>query len=150
MKKIKLTTYSIIVTSIILLSLFSFTAFSRAESDDDESDREDDFFIPPIQTIQQPVVPIIPAAPTPPIVPDVILPPTIISTSTQNTNATTVTTPVNITVDNRAAILTLLKDSDGDGVPDTIDLYPGEDDFAYSLIDNNKNGIADDLEILLK
>ncbi len=39
-------------------------------------------------------------------------------------------------------------DSDGDGIPDSIDKYPGEDDFAYAIIDKNGNGIADELEII--
>ena len=42
------------------------------------------------------------------------------------------------------------KDSDQDGIPDNLDTHPGEDDFAYMIIDNNHNGIADDLELLLK
>jgi len=43
----------------------------------------------------------------------------------------------------------VLKDSDGDGVLDEFDRYPGEDDFIYTIKDTNKNGIADDLEPLL-
>lgn len=53
------------------------------------------------------------------------------------------------TVDNSAVFAALI-DSDKDGVPDVIDKYPGEDDFAYNLIDKNNNGISDNLEILLK
>jgi len=43
----------------------------------------------------------------------------------------------------------ILKDSDGDGVLDKYDIHPGEDDFIYMIKDENKNGIADDLEPLL-
>lgn len=43
-----------------------------------------------------------------------------------------------------------VKDSDLDGVPDYLDLHPGEDDYAFLIIDDNHNGIADELEILLK
>lgn len=42
------------------------------------------------------------------------------------------------------------QDSDHDGVPDILDKHPGEDDFAFSIIDANQNGIADELELLLK
>ncbi len=46
--------------------------------------------------------------------------------------------------------LTPLKDSDQDGIRDISDRHPGEDDFSYLLLDNNHNGIADDLELLIK
>ncbi len=46
--------------------------------------------------------------------------------------------------------LAALVDSDQDGVIDSYDKYPSEDDFAYFLIDKNKNGVGDDLEKLLK
>ncbi|MHB8904225.1 MAG: hypothetical protein ACYC40_03950, partial [Patescibacteria group bacterium] len=51
--------------------------------------------------------------------------------------------------DNSALLVTLI-DSDKDGIPDVIDKYPGQDDFAYYLLDRNKDGIADDLENLIK
>jgi hypothetical protein len=41
-------------------------------------------------------------------------------------------------------------DTDKDGIADVRDQYPQEDDFAYLLVDNNNNGVADDLEKLLK
>lgn len=51
---------------------------------------------------------------------------------------------------NGSAVLAPFKDSDQDGIPDLLDKHPGQDDFSFTLIDNNNNGIADDLEILLK
>ncbi len=45
-----------------------------------------------------------------------------------------------------AQTLSSLKDSDHDGIIDSRDQHPGEDDFAYAITDNNNDGIADDLE----
>lgn len=58
-------------------------------------------------------------------------------------------TPVVVNSEN-GELLAIFKDSDRDGLPDVIDKHPGEDDFSYRLVDVNRNGIADDLEILLK
>lgn len=41
-----------------------------------------------------------------------------------------------------------LIDSDSDGVIDSLDKYPGEDDFAFGITDTNLNGIVDSLEYL--
>ena len=65
-----------------------------------------------------------------------------------------ITTPVAIPANNsfivpEENIQGSLIDSDGDGIIDILDLYPGEDDFAFAVSDTNKNGIADDLEYLL-
>lgn len=52
-------------------------------------------------------------------------------------------------IDN-SAILASLQDSDQDGITDEFDKHQSQDDFSFYLIDNNNNGIADDLEILIK
>jgi hypothetical protein len=59
-------------------------------------------------------------------------------------------TPTVINTDNMVFNLATLVDSDQDGVIDSFDKYPSEDDFAYFLLDKNKNGVGDDLEKLLK
>ena len=48
------------------------------------------------------------------------------------------------------ANINVLIDSDLDGIPDTLDRHPGEDDFAYIITDRNGNGLADDLEALIR
>lgn len=40
-------------------------------------------------------------------------------------------------------------DSDHDGVSDAEDKHPGDNDFAYALNDANENGIADDVETII-
>ncbi|MFA6417238.1 MAG: hypothetical protein WCW61_03545 [Patescibacteria group bacterium] len=59
-------------------------------------------------------------------------------------------TPTAVSTDNMVFNLATLVDSDQDGVIDSFDKYSGEDDFAYFLLDKNKNGVGDDLEKLLK
>lgn len=49
----------------------------------------------------------------------------------------------------QAALLVSLQDSDQDGIVDNADKYPGQDDFSFIIVDNNRNGIADDLELLI-
>ncbi|QQG52767.1 MAG: hypothetical protein HY931_00850 [Candidatus Falkowbacteria bacterium] len=61
------------------------------------------------------------------------------------TDTPVIINPVNETID-----LAALIDSDQDGIIDSADKYPSEDDFAYLLLDKNKNGIGDDLEKILK
>jgi len=48
----------------------------------------------------------------------------------------------------KAALLASLQDSDQDGIVDNSDKYPGQDDFSFMIVDNNRNGLADDLELL--
>lgn len=59
-------------------------------------------------------------------------------------------TPTAVSTNNMVFNLATLVDSDQDGVIDSFDKYSGEDDFAYFLLDKNKNGVGDDLEKLLK
>jgi hypothetical protein len=59
-------------------------------------------------------------------------------------------TPAIINTTNNASTLATLVDSDQDGIVDSADTHPGEDDYAYLLLDKNKNGVSDNLEILLK
>jgi len=48
----------------------------------------------------------------------------------------------------KTALLASLQDSDQDGIVDIADKYPGQDDFSFIIVDNNRNGVADELEIL--
>jgi|GEM_PF-875056 len=48
----------------------------------------------------------------------------------------------------KAALLASLQDSDQDGIVDIADKHPGQDDFSFIIVDNNRNGLADELEIL--
>lgn len=160
MKKNIINKISIFALVVILLGSFLFkTSLSRAD-DDEGGDRGEDYR-PPVQTPQ----------PQPEILPQpqpIIIQPQIqiqqpslqtpapaaaapaLSATAPKTNPSIITKQTIIkTVDN-SALLASLKDSDKDGIPDIMDKHPGQDDFAYSLIDNNHNGIADDLEILLK
>ncbi len=41
-----------------------------------------------------------------------------------------------------------LLDSDNDGVPDSLDQHPGEDDLIYAVKDVNEDGITDDFAYL--
>lgn len=130
MKKINLKNiyFATIASLILVASFLVIVSYSRAE-DDNEGERED--YRESVQVIQpQPPVQSQPQAQSPS---DAIQTPTTGSTVSDN-----------------SAILAALKDSDKDGMPDVVDQYPGEDDFAYVLIDQNNNGIADDLEMLLK
>ncbi len=43
-----------------------------------------------------------------------------------------------------------LMDSDLDGIADANDRHENFDDFAYNIVDKNGNGLADDLEVLIK
>jgi hypothetical protein len=71
------------------------------------------------------------------------------TTASQTGNGAKTQTIV-VTTNNKAAILAALRDSDKDGIPDSLDKHPNEDDYAYSLLDKNNNGVSDDLESLLK
>jgi hypothetical protein len=120
---------------IIFSCLFIFVSTSRA--DDDENERyEDDY-----QTVET----INPVQIDSPAITPVLVPSTI-----SNNVAPIKTMVINSPQIDNLAVLAALADSDQDGIPNLIDKYPGEDDFAYKLIDNNNNGIADELEILIK
>lgn len=113
-----------ILTVVVAIALLTAFSVSRAEDDNEEGGNrfEEDY---------RPVTPVLPIqTPSPVIAPQ-----------------KTITTSVKI---DNSAILALLVDSDQDGVADVSDKYPGQDDFSFNLIDNNHNGIADDLEILIK
>lgn len=118
----------VIITIILMTSLFIITSFSRAEDDDYEERGQEDYR-PRSQSVLNQV-----KDQSPLVIPknNAIQPKNI------NTNSIR---------SGEAAILAALIDSDSDGIPDVNDKHPGEDDFSYSLVDNNGNGIADDLEI---
>lgn len=59
-------------------------------------------------------------------------------------------TPIIANTASVAFNLAALVDSDQDGVIDSYDKHPNEDDFAYFLLDKNRDGVGDDLEKLLK
>lgn len=117
---------------IIVAALLLVVSVSKAEDDNKEGNNyEEDYrptvSAPPIETL----IPITNSA----VTSQDIITSKPITTSTQ--------------IDN-SAILASLQDSDQDGIPDVSDKYPGQDDFSFYLIDDNNNGIADDLEILIK
>ncbi len=150
---------------IILVSLFSLITLSHADDDEREHDdndyhKEDRYEAPAIiapvpEPIPEPIPELIPEPiPEPVVISAPVTPAEIIKPvyndglRTQNSIVPTQVTKIITTkIDNTAAIA-LLSDSDQDGIPDTIDKYQGIDDFAFSLIDANHNGIADDLEII--
>lgn len=129
MKKIHLTKiYRLVIITIVLItSLFIKTAFSRAEDNNyEERDQED--YRPRSQSVLNQV-----KDQSPVVIPNNAIQPKTINIVSAKSSA--------------ASILAALIDSDSDGIPDINDKHPGEDDFSYSLVDNNGNGIADDLEI---
>lgn len=135
MKKIFLKNLSSIVIAsfIISISFFMVAAYSRA--DDDRGDNEDNFRQSNEDNFQQPTAP---------------QPVEVIQSQPIITQTPAIVPSVSPPVSDNSAILAALNDSDKDGIPDIIDKYPGQDDFAYYLLDRNKNGIADDLEKLIK
>jgi hypothetical protein len=160
MKKIflKNLSYIVIASFVVFTSTLLVASYSRA---DDEEDNEDNYR-QPVQTIQQPVEviqpqPVIQEVPvivspvqTPVIQTPVVTPSVSAPTASPKQITTTINKETIIKIPDNSALLAALKDSDNDGIPDVIDKYPGQDDFSYYLLDNNKNGIADDLENLMK
>lgn len=156
MKNISLKKISVlsVIILVLVVSAISAISFSRAEDDEEEnenrswlsdrSDREEDDYVPEA-TVQAPVIQ---SAPVVESAPAVTATPTATTASPVSNNPKTQT--IVVTTNNKAAILAALRDSDQDGVTDSLDKYPGEDDYAYSLLDKNNNGVGDDLEILLK
>lgn len=147
MKKIifKKIAFSVIIITLII-SFFRLASFSRAE-DDEERGGDDDYYRQPAaqttppQVIEQQIIQPLSTINTPKII------------APKDSTVAPKSEPFNnvsSTVVDNTAILTALKDSDQDGIPDPADKHPGQDDFSFSLLDNNHNGIADDLEQLLK
>lgn len=126
-----------LVAIFFIVAILAPSYFSRAENDQDEGGQgdEDSAFSAPLSE----------GAITP-VNTDPIIPATTVEPS--DVQASVIPTPL-ISVNN-SALLAKLKDSDHDGVPDISDKHPGEDDFAYSLLDKNNNGVADDLELVLQ
>lgn len=131
MSKIPLTKI-LTLTVIIVTALLLVVSVSRAENDNEEGDRYEEDYRPAVSA--PPTETIVPIT-NPSVTPQDIIESKTITTSTQ--------------IDN-SAILASLEDSDQDGITNGVDKYPGQDDFSFYLIDNNNNGIADDLEILIK
>lgn len=61
-----------------------------------------------------------------------------------NNTPTATSNPINLV----AAAKVGLVDSDSDGVIDALDKHPGEDDFAFGISDDNRNGVVDSFEYL--
>lgn len=158
---------------IAAIFLFLFLA-SRTLADDDGAENEDEYehepaaqtgIIPNNEAVPLPVpsapepsieTPIQPPAETPPAVKQES--PAISSRPAQDSGATDqakpVSQPVPKTPDagqaDKVPPADMLADRDNDGVPDSQDKHPGEDDFAFLMADNNRNGIADELEAFLR
>lgn len=116
---------------MVAIVIALLTAFSVSQAEDDNEAGGDRF-----EEDYRPAAPVLPIeTPAPVVTPQNIVQPQTITTS--------------VKIDN-SAVLALLVDSDQDGIADVSDKHPGQDDFSFSLIDNNHNGIADDLEILIK
>jgi hypothetical protein len=156
MKKISFKKISLL--SVIILVLFvsaiSAISFSHAEDDEDEryerdndrswlSEREEENVEPEVTT----PAPVVESAPVITVTPTTATPVTTTASPVVNNSKTQT---IVVTTNNKAAILAALRDSDQDGVTDLLDKHPGEDDYAYSLLDKNNNGVDDNLEILLK
>lgn len=127
MKKLNPIKLFLILISLALITttLFFAVSYSRAEDDNEreyENGGETENYTPA------------------PVVPTPISTPAPIIDNNQ---------PPSSQADNSALIKTLI-DTDQDGIPNVSDQHPGQDDFSYNLVDNNQNGIADDLEKLLK
>lgn len=131
MSKIPLTKI-LTLTVIIVTALLLVVSASRAEDDNEEGDRYEEDYRPAVSA--PPTGTIVPIT-NPAVTPQNIIESKTITTSTQ--------------IDN-SAILAKLQDSDQDGITDEFDKHPDQDDFSFYLIDDNNNGIADDLEILIK
>jgi hypothetical protein len=149
------------IMAIVLTSFFAVISTSRAEDDEDEwgereerEDRQERYYIerPAVEPIQEPRLEAVPLEIKQELEPVPVAPvilredvPTISSSpiQTKNTMITSVT-------ETQPSGISSIKDSDQDGIADLLDRHLGEDDFAYSLMDGNDNGIADDLEVLIK
>lgn len=105
---------------ILFLGIIFIASFALAE---DDNQYEGDDYRTPAATV---IAPAVPAQVTPVITP----------------------TPVIATETPQVTVTSTLIDSDSDGVIDSLDKYPGEDDFAYNSADANSNGIIDELEYL--
>lgn len=109
----------LIIFFTVVIGLIFIASFSLAENDNEYE--RDGYNSVPATTISEPIT-----APAPePVI-----------------------SPV-ITEVPQVTITTNLVDTDSDGIIDSLDKYPGEDDFAYSGIDANNNGVIDELEYLL-
>jgi len=160
MKKLNLKKEYIIAVVALVSIISLFTIISNSKADDDEGDgenRQPRVVQPVVQPIVQPqpiqiVQPQQVVEPEPVVQPDrVVIPqPTVAPVTAPKQVNTVIRQNTVVTIPDNSAVLAALKDSDNDGVPDIVDKHPGEDDFAYTMIDNNHNGIADNLEALIK
>lgn len=129
-----------LILFVLLSSYFVLVSASHADDDEgEESAREN------IENYREGDDKLWGAQPQLPVT-DQIAPTQTISPKNERQQAQTVDTPAG---QNNAAVLASLRDSDQDGIADIADQYPNQDDFAFSLIDNNHNGLADDLESLV-
>lgn len=118
----------LIITLSLFIGVILIANFALAE-DDNESETEN-YYVPVVNRS----VPVVPVSSVNPVTPsptptEVVQPTSVVSTQE---------IPENILVD-----------SDADGVIDSLDKYPGKDDFSFNVLDNNKNGVIDELEYLL-
>lgn len=110
---------------VLLIIFFSIINYGRAESDDDDNEEIDS--------------------------PQTQIQPQIETTVQPSANKSTDSKAQNpFSNQGKASVQAIdsLKDSDQDGVPDKFDKHPGEDDFAYLIVDANHNGLSDELEPL--
>ncbi len=110
-----------------------------AENDDEEEYRNENDFKSIVIPIETPIAPIAPVV-VPISAPIITAKPIV--TSQPVFEAKTINTQISEVISN------VLIDSDQDGIVDSLDLHPGEDDFAFTN-DVNQNGIVDDLEYLV-
>ena len=111
---------------ILFLGIIFIASFALAE---DDNQYEGDDIYQPVATTAAPVIPTVATPVVSPVTP--VTP-----------------TPTVVTEIPQVTISSTLIDSDSDGVIDSLDKYPGEDDFAYNGEDANNNGIIDELEYL--
>ena len=146
-----------VIATIVLISTFSLAFLSRA--DDDQSENDDNNTERNRSVLQTPPV----QEQLPTDLPVTILPPVIEAPidspiiepelysgdqSEQQAKPVSVSVPKPIVTTN-AALITALRDTDKDGIPDAVDKHPGLDDYSFHFIDENNDGIADDLEALI-
>ena len=129
-------TTKIIISSSLLLAIILIANFALAEDDN-----EDNYRITPVVIPKEPVVLPVPVVQPVPVVAPAAVTPSAAVTQIQPIETTKTITQVSETSN--------LVDSDGDGIIDSLDKHPGEDDFAFNVADTNKNGVIDELEYLL-
>lgn len=113
----------------VFLSLIFIFGVNFVKAEDENEGDEDEYEYRAVEKIAPVEAPLaIPVAVTP---------------QTSEIKSTIVDSQVVITTSQKSLV-----DSDNDGIVDSLDVHPGEDDFSFTQ-DVNNNGIVDDLEYLL-